>query len=83
MVQFLRIKERINATATALADKGELIGEGNPDVEPTDVEAVAAGAAMRPRKDRGGTSPRGISNQAGHRAIHKCGRASFTAKWGT
>ena len=42
MVQFLRIKERRNATATALADKGQLLGGGNPDLEPMDVEAVAA-----------------------------------------
>ena len=42
MVQFLRIKERRNATANALADKGELVGGGNPDLEPMDVEAVAA-----------------------------------------
>ena len=32
MVQFLRTKKRRNATATALADKGELVGEGTPDV---------------------------------------------------
>ena len=42
MVQFLRMKERRNATATALAEKGELVGGGNPDLEPMDVEAVAA-----------------------------------------
>ena len=42
MVQLLRIEERRNATATALADKDELVGGGNADLEPTDVEAVAA-----------------------------------------
>ena len=44
VVQFLRIKERRNATATALANKGELVGGGNPDLELMDVEAVAARA---------------------------------------
>ena len=57
MVQFLRIKEPRNATATALADKGELVGGGNPDLEPTDVEAVAARTA---REDRGEATTRGI-----------------------
>ena len=52
LVQFLRIKERRNATATALADKGKLVGGGNPDLEPMDVEAVAARTAMRRRGDR-------------------------------
>ena len=60
MVQFVRIKERRNATATALADKGELLGGGNPNVEPLDVEAVAARAAMRRREDRGEAPTRGI-----------------------
>ena len=46
MVQFLRMKERRNATAIALAEKGELVGGGDPDLEPMDVEAVAARAAM-------------------------------------
>ena len=59
MVQFLRIKERRNATATALADKGELLGGGNPDLEPVDVEAVAARTAMRRREDRGEAPTRG------------------------
>ena len=60
MVQFLRLKELRNATATALANKGELVGGGNPDLEPMDVEAVAAGTAMRRREDRGEASTRGI-----------------------
>ena len=34
MVQFLRMKERRDATATELADKAELLGGGNPDLEP-------------------------------------------------
>ena len=60
MVQFLRIKERRNATAPALADKGELVGGGNPDLEPMDVEAVAARTAVRRRDDRGEAPTRGI-----------------------
>ena len=60
MVQFLRIKERRNATATGLADKGELVGGGNPDLEPMDIEAVAARAAMRRREGGGGATTRGI-----------------------
>ena len=60
MVQFLPTKERRNATATALADKGELVGEGNPDVEPMEVETTAARASMQRRENRGGTPPRGI-----------------------
>ena len=55
MVQFLRSKERRNATPTALADKGEMVGEGNPDLELMDIEAVAALAAgkteERPRRE--------------------------------
>ena len=53
MVQLLRMKERRNATATALADKGELLAGGNPHLEPINVEAVAARTAMRRRKGRG------------------------------
>ena len=60
-MQFLWIRERRNATATALADKGELVGEGNPDVEPMDVEAVAARAAMRRREHRAEAPIRGIT----------------------
>ena len=60
MVQFLRINQRRNATATALADKGELAGGGNPDLEPMDVEAVAARTATRRREDRGEAPTRGI-----------------------
>ena len=61
MVQFLRTQGRRNATATALADKGELLGGGNPDLEPTDVEAVTARAAMRRREDRGEAPTRGTA----------------------
>ena len=60
LVQFLRIKESRNAPATALADKGELLCGGNPDLEPMDVEAVAARAAMRRREDRGEAPTRGL-----------------------
>ena len=56
----LRIKERRNATATALADKGELLGGGNPDLGPLDVESVAARTAMRRREDGGEAPTRGI-----------------------
>ena len=59
MVQFLRMKGRRNATATALTDKGELLGGGNPDLEPMDVEAVVARAAMRRSEDRGEATTRG------------------------
>ena len=82
MVQFLRIKERTNATATSLADKGELLGGSNPDLEPMDVEAVAARTAVRPREDRGEAPTRGIV--AGRpEATHKGGYASLAAKRGT
>ena len=64
MVQFLRIEERRNATATAKADKGELLGGGNPDLEPMDVEAVAARTAMRRRDDKGETHRRDRSRPA-------------------
>ena len=61
MVQFLRIKERRNATATALAERRELVGEGNPDLEPMDVKAVGCRAARPRREDRGMAPPRGIT----------------------
>ena len=57
LMQFLRIKERRNVTATALADKSDLLGEANPDVELKDVKAVAAHASMRRREGRGGAPP--------------------------
>ena len=85
MVQFLRIKERRNATATALADKGEPVGGGNPDLEPMDVEAVAAVASMRRREDRGEALTRGIiagrprSDQQ-KRTCFFCGKAGHMIK---
>lgn len=42
MVKFLRIKDRKNATRTALADKDDLAHEGNTDREPMEVDAVGA-----------------------------------------
>ena len=83
MVQFLRIKERRNATATALADKGELLGGGNPDLEPMDVEAVAARTAMRRREDRGEAPTRGIvagrpRRDPQERTCFFCGKAGHT-----
>ena len=85
MVQFLRIKERRNATATALADKGELVGGGDPDLEPLDVEAVAARAAMRRREDRGEAPTRGIvagrpRSDPQERTCFFCGRAGHMIK---
>ena len=61
MAQLLRIKEQRNATASALAGKGDLVDKGNPDVEPMDVEAVAARAATRRRDNRDEAPPRGIT----------------------
>ena len=60
MAQVLWTKERRNATVTALADKTELLGGGNLDLEPMDVGAAAAWAAMRRREDRGEAPTRGI-----------------------
>ena len=61
MVQVLHVSEARKATATALADKGELLGEGNPDIEAMDVEAVAARGILRRREDRGGEPRRRIT----------------------
>lgn len=58
MMPLLRIKDQQKATATALADKGELACEGNPEMEPTDGKAVVARVPMRRKEDRKGTSPR-------------------------
>ena len=85
MVQFLRLQERRNATATALADKGELAGEGNPDLEPMDVEAVAARTAVGRREDRGEAPPRGITpgrprNDPQQRTCFFCGKAGHVIK---
>ena len=85
MVQFLRIKERRNATATALADKAELLGGGNPELEPMDVEAVAARAAMRRREDGGEAPTRGIvarrpRSDPQQRACFFCGKAGHMIK---
>ena len=60
MVQFLRINECRNATAAAIADKDELVGGGNPDLEPMDLEAVCARAALRRREDKREAPTRGI-----------------------
>ena len=60
LVRFLRIKARRYATATALADKGILVGRSNPDLKPMDVEAVAARDAVRRREDRGEATTGGI-----------------------
>ena len=84
-VQFLRIKERRNATATALADKGEPLGGGNPDLEPMDVEAVTARAAMRRREDRGEAPPRGtiagrLRSDPHERTCFFCGKAGHMIK---
>ena len=80
VVQFLRLKERRNAIATALVDKGELVGGGDPDLEPMDVEAVAARATMRRRKDRGEAPTRGIiagrpRSDPQERTCFHCGKA--------
>ena len=85
MVQFLRMRECRNATATALADKGELIGGGNPDLEPMDVEAVAAWSAMRRRGDREEAPPRGIiagrpRSDPRERTCFFCGKAGHMIK---
>ena len=85
MVQFLRIKERTNATATALAEKGELVGGGDPDREPMDVEAVAARAAMRRREDRGEAPTRGTvagrpRSDTQQRTCFFCGKAGHMIK---
>ena len=79
-MQFLRINDHRNATATALADKGELVGEGNPDVEPVDVAAVAARAAMRRTESRGEVRSRGITpgqprSDPQERTCSFCGKA--------
>ena len=83
--QFLRIKKRRNATATALAAKGELLGGGNPDLEPIDVEAVAARTAMRRREDRGEAPTRGIvasrpRSDPQERTCFFCGKAGHMIK---
>ena len=85
MVQFPRNKERRNATATALADKGELVGEGNVDVEPMDVDAVADRAAMRRREDRGEAPPQGFTpgqprSDPKERTCFFCGKAGHMIK---
>ena len=85
VVQFLRIKERRNATATALADKGELLGGGNPDLEPMDVEAVAARTAMRRRDYRGEAPTRGTvagqpRSDPQQRTCFFCGKAGHMIK---
>ena len=85
MVQFLRIKERGNAAATALADKGELLGGGNPDLEPMDIEAVAARTALRCREDRGEVPTQGIvagrpRSDAQERTCSFCGKAGHMIK---
>ena len=85
MVQFLRIKERRNAPATALADKGELLGGGSPDLEPMDVDAVAARTAMRRREDRGEAPTRGIvagrpQSDPQERTCFFCGKAGHMIK---
>lgn len=58
MMQFLKIKEHMNATPTALAEKGELTGEDNPDVEPMDIGAVTARPSQR-RNDGRRRAPTG------------------------
>ena len=85
MVQFLRIKERRNATATAPADKSELLGGGNPDLEPMDVEAAGARTAMRRREDRGEAPTRGIvagrpRSDPQQRTCFFCGKAGHMIK---
>ena len=84
-VQFLRIKERRDATATALANKGELVGGGNPDLEPMDVEAVAARAALQCREDGGEATTRGIvagrpRSDTQERICVFCGKAGHMIK---
>ena len=56
-VQYLRITERRDVIATAQAAKGEVVGEGKPDAEPMDVEAVAARARMGRSEGRRGATP--------------------------
>ena len=85
VVQFLRIQECRNATATALSDKGELLGGGNPDLEPVDVEAVAGRAAMRRREARGETPTRGTAagrprSDTQQRTCFFCGKAGHMIK---
>lgn len=85
MLQFLRIKERRNATITALAEKGELLGEENPDVEPMDIGAVTARPLQR-RSDERGRAPTGgkasnrPQNEAQSRTCFFCGKAGHLIK---
>ena len=85
LMRFLRIKWPRNATATALANKGELVGGGNPDLESMDVEAVAARTAMRRREDRGEPPTRGIvagrpRSDTQQRICFFCGKAGHMIK---
>lgn len=85
MMQFLRIKDRKNATATALADKGEITCEGNLDAEPMDVEAVAARAAMRRSEGNRGAPPSQITPRRPQsdpqaRTCFFCGKAGHIIK---
>lgn len=85
MVQFLRIKERRNATATALADKCELAAEDNPDVEPMEIGAVTARPVQRRSEERrraptGATVPNRPQAEAQMRTCFFCGKTGHLIK---